>query len=158
MVNTRTCDVFGNLINQTGSSSGNLGFQSKYYDQESGLNYYYHRYYNPQIGRFINEDPIGLTGGLNMYGFVDNNSLNYDDPFGLDKLKDFGEEMRKWFGWYWEREHQYKIKINNIIKLNIDWCKFRNCMGGVAADEAKTQKVLSSFDIDYPSKIRGHHT
>ncbi|MCK4942696.1 MAG: hypothetical protein KAS65_03920, partial [Candidatus Aminicenantes bacterium] len=51
MVDTRTYDTFGNLINQTGSSNGNLGFQSKYFDQESGLNYYYHRYYYPQTGR-----------------------------------------------------------------------------------------------------------
>jgi RHS repeat-associated protein len=83
MINTRTYDTFGNIVNQTGSTSGNLGFQSKYYDQESGLNYYYHRYYNPSIGRFINEDPIGLSGGLNLYGFLNNNSITWIDPYGL---------------------------------------------------------------------------
>jgi RHS repeat-associated protein len=83
MVETRTYDTFGNIINQTGSSSGNLGFQSKYFDQESGLNYYYHRYYNPSIGRFINEDPIGFNGGLNLYLSVENNPINSVDFFGL---------------------------------------------------------------------------
>jgi RHS repeat-associated protein len=83
MVNTKTYDIFGNMINQTGSSSGNLGFQSKYYDQESGLNYYYHRYYYPTIGRFINEDPIGFGGDFNFFRFCHNNPINAIDPFGL---------------------------------------------------------------------------
>ena len=82
MINTRTYDTFGNLINQTGSSSGNLGFQSKYYDQESGLHYYYHRYYYPSIGRFINEDPIGFKGGPNLLKSFDNNPINFIDPYG----------------------------------------------------------------------------
>jgi RHS repeat-associated protein len=86
MVDSKTYDVFGNMVNQTGSSTGNLGFHSKYYDQESGLNYFYHRYYNPFNGSFINEDPIGLSGGLNMYGFISNDPMNFLDPFGLKSL------------------------------------------------------------------------
>ena len=83
MIDTRTYDVFGNMVNQNGSSNGNLGFQCKYYDQESELNYFYHRYYNPVNGRFINEDPIGFEGGNNFFAFVRNNPINGDDPFGL---------------------------------------------------------------------------
>jgi RHS repeat-associated protein len=83
IVNTRTYDTFGNLINQTGSSTGKLGFQSKYFDQESGLNYYYHRYYYPSIGRFINEDPIGIHGKENLYNFEGSNPINFIDPTGL---------------------------------------------------------------------------
>ena len=86
VVDTRTYDVFGSLINQSGSSSGNMGFQSKYFDAESGLNYYYYRYYYPQVGRFINEDPIGIRQELNLYFFVGNNSINFIDPYG-DKVK-----------------------------------------------------------------------
>ena len=88
IVDTRAYDTFGNIINRVGTSTGNLGFQGKYYDQESGLYYFYNRYYNPANGRFINEDPIGLNGGLNMYGFVENNPVNSIDPFGLDELTD----------------------------------------------------------------------
>jgi RHS repeat-associated protein len=83
IVDTRAYDTFGNLISQTGMSNGNLGFQSKYYDQESGLYYFYHRYYNPANGRFLNEDPIGLDGGLNLYSSLKNNPLLWIDPFGL---------------------------------------------------------------------------
>jgi RHS repeat-associated protein len=88
IVDTRTYDTFGNLISQTGNSNGNLGFQSKYYDQESGMYYFYHRYYNPVNGRFLNEDPIGLNGGLNMYAFVNNNPVKWIDTYGLDFTDD----------------------------------------------------------------------
>jgi RHS repeat-associated protein len=83
IIDTRAYDTFGNLVNQTGSSTGNLGFQGKYYDQESGLYYFFNRYYNPANGRFINEDPFRFNSGLNLYTFVGNDSLNYIDPFGL---------------------------------------------------------------------------
>ena len=54
----------------------------------SGLMYMRNRYYDPQTGRFTQEDPIGLAGGLNLYGFVAGDALNYSDPFGLMACKD----------------------------------------------------------------------
>ncbi len=50
---------------------------------ESGLIYYGHRYYDPRQGRFINRDPIGEEGGINLYGFVGNNPVNAIDFLGL---------------------------------------------------------------------------
>jgi len=48
------------------------------------LHYYRARWYDPQIGRFISEDPIGFAGGdVNLYGYVENNAINYSDPSGL---------------------------------------------------------------------------
>ena len=82
-VTTRHTDTFGNLLSQSGPSKGNLGFQSKYFDQESDLNYFYHRYYNPSIAKFISEDPIQMADGLNMQQFVRNNTVNNYDPYGL---------------------------------------------------------------------------
>ncbi len=49
----------------------------------TGLYYYRARYYSPQLGRFISEDPIGLKGGLNTYAYVENNPLRWVDPDGL---------------------------------------------------------------------------
>jgi len=80
---TKTFDAFGNIISQTGSSQSSLGFQGKYLDQESGLYYFFHRYYNPSAGRFTTEDPIGLNGDYNLYRFELNNSINQIDPLGL---------------------------------------------------------------------------
>jgi RHS repeat-associated protein len=49
----------------------------------TGLYYYRMRYYSPLMHRFILEDPIGLTGGINMYAYVSNSPINYRDPDGL---------------------------------------------------------------------------
>jgi RHS repeat-associated protein len=49
----------------------------------SGFQYKRNRYYDPQAGRFTQEDPIGLAGGLNAYGFANGDPVNFDDPFGL---------------------------------------------------------------------------
>jgi len=50
---------------------------------ETGLVYYGHRFYSPSLGRFINRDPIEEQGGLNLYGFCGNNSINSWDVLGM---------------------------------------------------------------------------
>ncbi|MEK7079134.1 MAG: RHS repeat-associated core domain-containing protein, partial [Patescibacteria group bacterium] len=52
-----------------------------------GLNYYRARYYDPQLKRFISEDPIGLEGGINVYAYVGNEPTNWIDPEGLKGIK-----------------------------------------------------------------------
>ena len=52
-------------------------------DRETGLYYNYRRYYDPRIGAYINQDPIGLAGGVNLYGYVVGDPVNLIDPEGL---------------------------------------------------------------------------
>lgn len=51
---------------------------------EYASKYYRARYYDPKLGRFISEDPIGFLGGVNFYSYVEDNPANLIDPFGLE--------------------------------------------------------------------------
>ncbi|MEN4913259.1 RHS repeat-associated core domain-containing protein, partial [Erwinia amylovora] len=53
-------------------------------DSETGLHYNLFRYYEPDVGRFTTQDPVGLAGGLNLYAYAPN-PLGYIDPLGLSK-------------------------------------------------------------------------
>ncbi|WP_442628514.1 RHS repeat-associated core domain-containing protein [Pseudomonas ficuserectae] len=65
----------------------NLRFQGQYFDVETGLHYNTFRYYDPEIGRFITQDPIGLSGGDNLYLYAPN-PYGWVDPFGLSCTSD----------------------------------------------------------------------
>jgi len=58
-------------------------WQGRWYSWNTGLYYFRARWYDPITGRWLSKDPIGISGGLNQYVFVDNNPVNFVDPFGL---------------------------------------------------------------------------
>lgn len=70
---------FGHLIQENRDGSEQL--------------YKRNRYYDPTTGRFTQEDPIGLAGGLNLYGFANGDPVNYSDPFGLCPPKNMAEVL-----------------------------------------------------------------
>ncbi|MEM5343162.1 RHS repeat-associated core domain-containing protein [Paraburkholderia azotifigens] len=59
-----------------------LRLPGQYQDDESGLHYNTYRYYDPDIARFISQDPIGLAGGMNLYAYAPN-PISWIDPWGL---------------------------------------------------------------------------
>ena len=56
--------------------------QNQYADRKSGFHYNFFRYYEPDVGQFVNQDPIGLLGGENLYWFAPN-TTKWNDPLGL---------------------------------------------------------------------------
>jgi RHS repeat-associated protein len=63
-----------------------IRFQGQYHDHETGLHYNRYRYYDPGVGRFISQDPIGYEGGFNLYQYVPN-PIGWTDPRGLARQK-----------------------------------------------------------------------
>jgi RHS repeat-associated protein len=61
-----------------------LRLQGQYWDEETGLHYNRWRYYEPGIGAFVSQDPLGLAAGENVYGFGAN-AQGWIDPLGLCK-------------------------------------------------------------------------
>ncbi len=60
-----------------------LRLPGQWEDEETGLYHNDQRYYDPQAGRYLSPDPLGLAGGLNAYAYADNNPLGFADPLGL---------------------------------------------------------------------------
>ncbi|UQZ12955.1 hypothetical protein M8G38_05105 [Providencia stuartii] len=64
----------------------NLRYAGQYFDNETGLHFNTFRFYDPQIGRFIMPDPIGLLGGINLYQYAPN-PLGWIDPWGWEIVR-----------------------------------------------------------------------
>lgn len=80
-----TMQSWGKIQRQLFSKVNNpLRFQGQYHDEETGLHYNRHRYYDPNTARFTTLDPIGLEGGLNNYQYV-TNPTGWVDPLGLSQ-------------------------------------------------------------------------
>jgi RHS repeat-associated protein len=79
---------FGEVIRATGPMAkvNPFLFSTKYYDWETGLYYYGCRYYNPSTGRWPSRDPREEDGGLDLYGFANNDAQNGYDILGLSDL------------------------------------------------------------------------
>jgi RHS repeat-associated protein len=90
LIGTLDYDAFGNTVTNTlppNQAVCPMGFSSKYQDSETGLAYYGFRYYSPELGRWLNRDPIAERGGLNLYGMVGNDTVSGVDYLGLAPTK-----------------------------------------------------------------------
>ncbi|ECC8734380.1 hypothetical protein DFR18_001565 [Salmonella bongori] len=93
-------DAWGNVLSENNPHNLKqlIRLPGQQYDEETGLYYNRHRYYDPSQGRYITQDPIGLEGGWNSYSYVKNNPVNWIDPLGLahtsGKWKDCGKGCR----------------------------------------------------------------
>lgn len=71
-----------------------LRFQGQYFDQETGLHYNIFRHYDPETGRFTQQDPIGLAGGINLYQYAPN-PLLWIDPLGWVRCGEHSKQLAR---------------------------------------------------------------
>jgi RHS repeat-associated protein len=76
--------VYGQVAASDPNHPNRFTFTGREFDKETGLYYYRARYYNPEIGRFLQTDPSGYGAGMNLYAYCMNGPMNRIDPFGLD--------------------------------------------------------------------------
>lgn len=98
---TYAYDSFGNTTSSSGNLVNPFRYTGREFDSETGLYYYRARYYDPNTGRFLSEDPIRFSGGINLYRYVGNNAVNEADPQGTnyqdckDALKELAQAAKR---------------------------------------------------------------
>ena len=113
-----------------------IRFQGQYLDEESGLHYNRYRYYSPKQQRFINQDPIGLVGGINHYQYAPN-PVNWVDPFGLSCKEGTATIIKIGHG----KNMHFAIQV----KTKFDTTKTHQ-HGGVEEDGTRTNTLIIGFD------------
>ncbi|MDF9858682.1 RHS repeat-associated protein, partial [Paenibacillus sp. PastF-1] len=124
IVNSYAYDEWGNITSQTEGIQNSFKYTGEIYDEETGLYYLRARYYDPSIGRFINEDTyegqIDNPLSLNLYTYVHNNPLIYTDPtghmitMGSDSIGGADMGVNKKPGFWSSSWNSAKNKIGNI--------------------------------------------
>ena len=102
-------NAFGKASVSIGTVDNPFRFAGQYYDNDTGLHYNWHRYFDIKIGRYLKTDPIGFFGGINLYEYVSNNPINNYDIDGL---------LPRLLGanplWHWAR-HTAKREIGRAM-------------------------------------------
>lgn len=152
-------DVFGRIIGRTGASSEFYAFQGREFNEESGLYYFRARYYDPQTGRFISADPIGLQGGVNLYAFVKNNPVTLNDPTGLfPGLFPVGGIIIDFFGDAFGADYDL---FKNYLDMREAWTKgadkYFHCKGNCEAARRGPGGQLESWLISESRELWDHY-
>ena len=134
-------NVWGELTDQS------IRFQGQWHDVETGLHYNRFRYYDPEVGRFIHQDPIGLLGGYNLYQYAPNPS-EWVDPFGLSCWAAAKRE-------YWQEKAKKEL-LNPTGKYSPS--NLRRMIGGSPPQILALIKMKDGTQIQREISIELHHT
>jgi RHS repeat-associated protein len=126
-VKTYDYDPFGNILGESGSLAHNaFTYTAREYHHRSGLYYYRARWYDPEMGRFITQDPIGFLGGMNLYAYVRNNPVMFADPLGLmnwyDNLLQGSADFSAGFGDFITGGLTSRFRENFGLNDNVNQC------------------------------------
>ena len=137
-------DAWGQLIHDSNRHAQRtthqpFRLQNQYFDQETGLHYNFFRYYDPHIGRFTQQDPIGLMGGMNLYRF-EGTVQNQIDPTGLNPLVIGGYEA-----------FMYLLAVTGIYTIAVN-SQEDGTVWSTSNDEESQSSNQSTTDISNCSK------
>lgn len=138
------------------------------YETVSGMCYYGYRFYDAQTGRFLNRDPIEEFGGLNIYGFVGNDTANRLDYLGLktdeEKAQDFTFAMISTFGgvrnklqvdllrtWIYGDKSDYQLSKDDFVEFVFKDTSLKEVLDNQFDKDLKKHcsKSAASFKGDY---------
>ncbi len=105
----------------SGAQEGNASQYTARENDGTGLYYYRARYYDAALKRFVSEDPIGLAGGINVYGYVDGDPINLTDPLGLRGARGGSSRGGRYDSPYFRRDGVvWGAKLPPVDALNKD--------------------------------------
>ena len=149
----------GDISNSGAYFEQPLRLPGQYYDEETGLHYNLFRYYAPECGRFVSQDPISIRGGLNLYRYAPN-PLSWFDPLGLSKTQDMvndahsqldvGSQSRKTTAIGVDSDGNYHIASNNdtVPRSQRVWAENNgvNVVNGVGHAEETIMNNVSNIE------------
>ena len=164
-------DAYGNSVVLDGKMNVDFGYTGHYFHAPSGLNLTLYRAYNPALGRWLSRDPIGEAGGVNLYGYVENNPVNFVDSLGLLNRVWTAAETRNMFlnPAFTEATAGPVLGLINIFRKSQDrgiydfssWPQFKGdtfCVDGQALDPWEFGNYIAgyqaaAYDLYVPSPI-----
>jgi RHS repeat-associated protein len=117
LASTYSYDSFGKMFASSGTVNNPFQYTGREFDAETSIYEYRMRYYDPNVGRFLSEDPIGFSGGNNFYRYVRNSPSRFVDPSGMvivpngtpQQNQDYGSAIN-----YLGRDPQMASVINDL--------------------------------------------
>lgn len=136
----------------TSTYDSKFRFPGQYYDEETGLHYNYHRFYDPGTGRYGRPDPIGLiAAGHNLYQYCSNRPLYLIDPQGLKEICIPWLSLKTEWKEIWKKE-EWKHVGTHVIKVGVSGvCFWEKVRRGARKREITPRKLC--WDSCEPLKV-----
>ena len=132
-------------------------FSTKYHDGETGL-YYGYRFYNPALKRWLNRDPIGEEGGVNLYGFCGNNGIGLIDLLGKIRMYTVNSSplvsgVNKMDSFWLAVCATFSREEHNVLKKTGGWITYTKAISIKTNMRNETSMIHSTLEV-FPSTVK----